>query len=181
MPASFNAFLTNEIVLIADEDQIRRDLATYRNAGDVIEVLRPFFGDRLIVRGYGFPQGSGILYYLEDTNLNALVSPVWEECLRDVQISESDPSFCRASDYYDIRMERIEGTYFVVIRDRDGRLFSQTWHVDPKHTMNIYRETARIRCRIAFEHRLCFNGDHISQREPRSEHGEGGKASPATS
>ncbi|MCA9450192.1 MAG: hypothetical protein KC931_23925 [Candidatus Omnitrophica bacterium] len=172
MPDSFNAFLTNELVLIGDEDQIRKDLVVYRNADEVIEVLRPFFGGRLIVSGYGFAQGSGVLYYLKDTNLKPLDKPVWEECLRDVQIDDGDRSFCRASDYYSIRMERIDGTFFVVIRDPENRVFSQTWHIDPKHRMNVYRKTAQIRNRVSFEHRLGFDGDHCGWRETAKENAD---------
>ena len=159
MPDQRNIFLPGEWAMIADEDRMRTKLAKYRNRDEVIEALRPFIGERIRIVGYSFPHGSGVLYELQ-----GIEQHVWGECLIDWSVAPGDPSYGAASEFYDIQIERDGEEDFVTVRDKAGRLFSKTWHAEPRFMIEEMSEIASARTRPAFEHRYGFSGDHMGTR-----------------
>ncbi|MEM7011491.1 MAG: hypothetical protein AAF585_08410 [Verrucomicrobiota bacterium] len=147
------------MVIIADERHMREALSCYRNQEEVISALRPHVGEQLRILHYVFPHGSGVQYGLEGIDVL-----VWEECLIDWTIQPGHPASCAANEIYNATVETIDGEQFVMIRDKKGRLFSQSWHPEPQVVAEDLNQIATVRVKPAFEHRFGFGGDYFRIR-----------------
>src|SRR5690606_7154292 len=103
--------------------------------------------------------GTGVLYQLKD-----LAGAVWEECLIDISIDEGDETYVVASEIYEVRSEVCNGECFIVIQDKNGRLFCKLRRTSAESAEIGVLEIQRIaakRSRIVFEMRFGFEGETL--------------------
>jgi hypothetical protein len=162
MPEYHSAFNTGETVGVADSDVLRAFQQSWEWHDPLTDAQLAYAGreDRIaVVRYY---HGGTPLYELAGT------PGVWhEECLRDLTLSESydREAGVPAADYYTIATSRRDGLAVVIVRDPSGREVLSAFQFAPDHVAEAMRAVARVRSRIAFEHKYGFGGIYEANRQ----------------
>jgi len=162
MPKYHAAFDGGETVGIADYDALRAFQQSWEWHHPLSDAQLAFAGTEGRIAFVIYWHGGGPVYEL------AGIPGAWHEtCLRDPLLAEyrDQETGTPAADYYTITADRRGGLPVVIVRDPSGREMLVAFQFNPEYVAEAMQAVARVRSRIAFEHKYGFGGIYEASKK----------------
>lgn len=162
MPDYHSAFDGSENVRVADLDTLREFQKSWKRHHPLSDEQLAYAGKHDWIKIVSYYHGGTPLYEF------ASIPGFWHEsCLRDRTLAEDcdEEAGILAADYYTIITDRRDGLPVVVVRDPSGREMLVAFQFASERVAEAMRSVARVRSRIAFEHKYGFSGIYEANKQ----------------